>query len=296
MLPSAVPTLLVASNLGNPRGGTEFGPGVLQSLKFAEWLNQEHIQLHVVESLEFIAKSLELDRAAEFLADHYACMPELLFSAIQHGVPFFVMGGDHSCAVGSWSGVLDALPDPAEFGLVWVDAHLDSHTFETTHSGNLHGMPLAMLLGRGNGKLKALYPGKSRLKPENVLVIGARSYEDEERALLDRLGVRWIGSEFLLRHENAVEWFNQEIAAHFNHCRYVGVSIDLDGLDPTIAPAVATPESLGLPDTLLFELIDIVRNQLPLIGLEIAEFSPKNELDGKTEAVIFNILKHCFKV
>lgn len=296
MLPSAVPTLLVASNLGNPRGGTEFGPAVLQSLQFSEWLNQEHIQLHVVESLEYLAKSFDANRATEFFEDHYACMPELLFSAIQHGVPFLVMGGDHSCAVGSWSGVVDALPVPEEFGLIWVDAHLDSHTFETTHSGNLHGMPLAMLLGQGNRRLKAIYPGKCRLKPANVLVIGARSYEDEERALLERLGVRWIESEYLLNLENATEWLNNEVLAHFSHCQYVGMSIDLDALDPAIAPAVATPASSGLSDTLLLALVDIVRSRLPFIGLEIAEFSPRKELEGKTEAVIFNILKHCFKL
>lgn len=109
--------------------------------------------------------------------------------AITLNKELLVLGGDHSCAIGTWSGVASALQDHGPIGLVWVDAHLDSHTIETTPSGNLHGTPVAHLLGYGNLSLSGIYNLRPKVHPENLVVIGARSFEEEEHELLKKLKV-----------------------------------------------------------------------------------------------------------
>ena len=106
--------------------------------------------------------------------------------------PFLVIGGDHSCALGTWGGVLNGLQQPDKFGLIWLDAHMDAHTFATSPSGNIHGMPLAALLGKADKKLAAMYPGSDFIKPENLILIGVRSYENEEYDLLKQAAVEIV--------------------------------------------------------------------------------------------------------
>src|SRR3954462_2443242 len=99
-----------------------------------------------------------------------------------------VLGGDHSCAGGTWSGVARSVR--GELGLVWIDAHMDAHTPGTSHTGRLHGMPLAWLLGEDDDPLYGLTTGV--IEPQHVALIGVRSFEREEKMRLRDLGVRVI--------------------------------------------------------------------------------------------------------
>src|SRR3954470_12146209 len=102
-----------------------------------------------------------------------------------------VLGGDHSCAGGTWSGVARSVR--GELGLVWIDAHMDAHTSGTSHTGRLHGMPLAWLLGEDDDPLNGLTTGV--IEPQHVVLIGVRSFEKEEKLRLERLGVRVVYME-----------------------------------------------------------------------------------------------------
>src|ERR671937_168266 len=106
-----------------------------------------------------------------------------------------VLGGDHTCAGGTWSGVARTLR--GELGLVWIDAHMDSHTPRTSHSGRLHGMPLAWLLGEDDDPLYGLATGV--IEPRHVALIGVRSFEPEEKVRLEQLGVRVVYMEEIRR-------------------------------------------------------------------------------------------------
>ncbi len=108
-------------------------------------------------------------------------------AAVARGSLPLVLGGDHSCAIGTWKGIAKATSGP--LGLIWIDAHMDAHTPQTTESGRLHGMPLAALLGHGDETLTGIASG-ARLDPRHVCLIGVRSFEAGEAALLRRLGVR----------------------------------------------------------------------------------------------------------
>src|SRR5918996_395349 len=152
-----------------------------------------------------------------------------------------VVGGDHSCAGGTWTGVARTLP--GKLGLVWIDAHMDSHTPATTHTGRLHGMPLAWLLGQSDDALYGLSAGVGA--PQHVALIGVRSYEPEEKQRLDRLGVRVFHIEEV--HRRGLETVAAEaLAIAARGTSGFGVSIDLDAVTPDDAPGVGTPVADGI--------------------------------------------------
>src|SRR5258706_3938236 len=107
--------------------------------------------------------------------------------AVSRGCLPLVLGGDHSCAIGTWKGIAQAMPGP--LGLIWIDAHMDAHTPETTESGRLHGMPLACVLGHGDATLTGI-AGGAQLDPRHVCLVGVRRFEKREAALLRLLGLR----------------------------------------------------------------------------------------------------------
>src|SRR5688572_32158105 len=134
-----------------------------------------------------------------------------------------VIGGDHSCAAGTWSGVARTMH--GQLGMVWVDAHMDSHTPGTSHTGRLHGMPLAWLLGQDDDPLYGLSAGV--LNPGQVALVGVRSFEPEEAERLKRLGVRVFHiEEVRARGLDAV--FADALAIATAGTEGFGISVDLD--------------------------------------------------------------------
>ncbi|MFI3156105.1 MAG: arginase [Methylococcaceae bacterium] len=192
---------------------------------------------------------------------------------------FLVIGGDHSCALGTWGGVLNGLRGPDQFGLIWLDAHMDAHTFATSPSGNIHGMPLAALLGLADKKLAKMYPGYPFIKPENLVLIGVRSYEHAEYDLLKQAAV-----EFVFARQ--INGFAQELIKVIDKlslsCRAIGISIDLDFIDPKDAPGVETPVPRGIRAEELIEALSLINRHPNVCGLEISEFNPEKDCNNKT--------------
>src|SRR5918992_1742177 len=152
-----------------------------------------------------------------------------------------VIGGDHSCAGGTWTGVARTLR--GDLGLVWVDAHMDSHTPATSHTGRLHGMPLAWLLGQDDDPLYGLASGV--LKPQHACLVGVRSYEPEEDERLRRLRGRGVFmGEIRERGIDAV--LDEALDIATAGTSGFGVSIDLDVVTPEEAPNVGTPVKGGV--------------------------------------------------
>ncbi len=199
---------------------------------------------------------------------------------VRSGAVPLVVGGDHSCAMGTWRGVANGLGAP--LGLLWIDAHLDAHTPQTSHTGRLHGMPLAGLLGQGDDALGA---GAAVLAPENVCVVGVRSFEPEEAALLAALGVRTYSAREIERRglavvlREALARVQQGTAAH-------GITLDLDAIDPEDAPGVTTPVAGGLRAAdLVAALADLTR-AAPPAAVEIVEYEPHHDAGGATARLI----------
>jgi arginase len=203
------------------------------------------------------------------------------------GERFVAIGGDHACAVGAWSGTAAALRRCGALGLIWIDAHMDMHTPETTHSGAINGMPLAALLGHGAAQLTQVAGGRPALDPRHVCLVGVRSFEPEEASLAQRLGVRVIDAgEVRRRGIGAVLAEARAIAAGAG--AGFGVSLDLDALDPADAPGVGTPEVEGIrAEALLGVWAALTR---ACVGLEIAEYNPARDESGRTARLIGDLI------
>jgi arginase len=201
----------------------------------------------------------------------------------KRGLPV-IIGGDHSCAIGTWSGL--SVYGQKALGLLWIDAHLDSHTPLTSPSGRLHGMPLAILLGEGE---PALQLGQGPMvRPEYTVVLGVRSYEPGEPERLQRLGVRFYAMDEIRRRGLGVcvaEAWKRVSAAPDGF----GLSIDLDALDPAYAPAVSVREPDGLSLPHLVKALHS-RNRRRLKAVEIVEFNPTLDRDLRTQKTLTALL------
>ena len=210
-------------------------------------------------------------------------------AARRHGRLPCVIGGDHSCAGGTWTGVARTLreKDASPLGLVWVDAHMDSHTPATSHTGRLHGMPLAWLLGQDDDPLYGLASGV--LEPRHVCLVGVRSYEPEEDERLRRLGVRVVFmDEIRSRGIDAV--LDEALDIVTAGTGGFGVSIDLDVVTPEEAPNVGTPAKGGVSSAGLARALERIPLRPGLAAVELVEYSPRLDRDGRTARVAIDLL------
>jgi len=196
-----------------------------------------------------------------------------------------VLGGDHSCAGGTWSGIARTLK--GELGLLWIDAHMDSHTPGTSHTGRLHGMPLAWLLGQDDDPLYGLASGV--LQPQHVCIVGVRSFEREEAERLDRLGVRVFHFEEVTRR-GLESVFADALAIVTSGTERFGVSIDLDVITPKEVPHVGTPVAGGLTSAALARELGRIAAHPALGAIELVEYSPKLDKDGSSARVAVDLL------
>ncbi len=214
-------------------------------------------------------------------------MQAVAASRLRGGFPL-VVGGDHSCGIGTWSGVHQGIWRDGAMGLIWIDAHMDSHTPDTTPTGALHGMPLATLLGYGDPSLVKLGGIQAKLAARHVCLIGVRSFEPGEAELIKRLGVRvFFADEVQSRGTHAV--MAEALAIVQSGTVGFGVSIDLDAVDPEDAPGVGSPESGGLRGDDLVAALAVVAGDARLLGLEIAEYNPFLDVNGATRELTLRL-------
>lgn len=228
-------------------------------------------------------------RVDEVIAGSCHELANIVSSLVKNSKKFCVIGGDHSCAIGTWSGVYDAVHDKGELGLIWIDAHMDSHTPETSESGNIHGMPLACLLGEGYPSLTTILHQAPKLKPKNVCLIGVRSFEIGEAEFLRKLNVRIFFMDEV--NEKGFDRVLQEAVQHVTqHTVAYGLTLDIDSIDPHDAPGVDVPEPGGIRAAAMCAGLAKIANDKRLVATEVVEFDPLRDLNHKTENLIADLL------
>lgn len=265
---------------GAPFRGAERGPAELRATGLAAWLADVVDEVRWETSGEEMLQSAGLDAWLESHA-------ELCAQVVRDGDFPLVIGGDHSLAAATWRGIGRALGQAP--GLLWIDAHLDAHTPITSPSGNLHGMPVAALLGEGGSVLSGV--AGPPLQPSEVVLLAGHSYEPAELELLRRLGV----SVHLLSEvrRRGLEALIDDACCHFGD-RPWGISLDVDAVDPVYAPGVSTPVPGGLSVDELVSALAGVCLRPGCIALEIAEFNPTKDLAGRTRRLIEAICRAAF--
>ena len=192
------------------------------------------------------------------------------------------LGGDHSVAMGSISGVSRALRERRKkLGVIWVDAHGDMNTPATSASGNIHGMPLAHMLGLGERRFASLgYPG-AKVDAKNVCLVGLRDLDDQEKKVIRSAGVHvFTMKEIDLRGMAKVTAQALELATEGTGGLHV--SFDIDSVEPSIAPGVGTPKRGGLTYREAHLFMELVADSGHLVSLDMAEVNPLEDVQNVT--------------
>jgi len=260
-----------ACGRGAQNHGCQDGPEVLRALDFFGDLHESGINFFWDNVIHFPCDADS--EALHAISGMCNVLSERVASALRHGHFPLVVGGDHSCAIGTWSGVGKAIAGKGELGLLWIDAHMDSHTPATTPSGAIHGMPLACLLGHGERELTGIGLPSPTLLPGNVCLLGVRSYEAGEAALLEALGVRVYGMAEI-RERGFAEVFNEALEhVQRNTCGF-GISLDLDALDPSEEAGVGSPEPGGIYKHEMARAFRKLHHNPHFLAMEIVEYNP----------------------
>jgi arginase len=280
-----------ASGWGAGFRHAEEGPLALREMGLARWLKERGVDAQwraMLRSEKSWRDHPELRGAPTFdlVLRHAEALTDTVAATAADGKFPVVLGGDHAIAMGTWSGVARAQAH-RPLGLIWLDAHLDAHTVETTPSMNAHGMGVAALLGYGHAPFRALAGGV--LRPEHLCYIGARSYEDGEIALLRRLGVRIIAMDEVNRRgmDAAVA---EALAIATRGTAGFGVSIDLDGFDPADAPGVGLKEPDGFRAAPTAAALARLARHPALRALEIVEYIPEFDERRRTAHLVRDLI------
>jgi len=264
------------------------GPDALRAGGLNQWLRARGLDARwraepPTDSAESDVSALRaVTTACRWLASETA-------DSVRQDIVFAVIGGDHSCAVGAWSGAYNVLQARGPLGLVWIDAHMDCHVPETSPSGALHGMPLACLLGYGPAPLTGLARPGAALSPRHVSLIGVRSFEPAEAEFVRRLGVRVFFMDEV-RKLGLAPVFDEALAIARAGTAGFGVTIDLDAIDPEDAPGVGTPEPGGLRRGDVLGALRCLGRLPGFVGVEVAELNPALDRGGITCRLVRDLI------
>ncbi len=201
-----------------------------------------------------------------------------------------IFGGDHSIAIGTLAGVSSHYEN---LGVIWYDAHGDLNTGETSPSGNIHGMPLAVSLGIGHSDLTNIGGFTPKIKPENIVIIGARSLDEGERELIKEKGIKVYTMHEIDRlgmtkvMEEAVKYLKDKTDG-------VHLSLDLDGLDPSDAPGVGTPVLGGISYRESHLAMEMLEEADIITSAEFVEVNPILDEKNKTATVAVALIGSLF--
>ncbi|MCB0208620.1 MAG: arginase [Anaerolineae bacterium] len=278
----------VPMDLGQSRRGVDMGPSALRYAGLVQRLTRLG---HTVEDKGNIdtpdRNTLPPQGGLTFLpAVVHAC--QAVYTAGQQaiadgGLPIFI-GGDHSIAVGTIGGV----SHDRRVGVLWIDAHGDFNTPDTSPSGNLHGMPLAALLGYGADALVNLGRSGPKLKAEDVVLIGIRDLDREERVLLRQSGVK----VYTMRNIDAegMAHVARQALSHLSHLSHLHISLDMDSLEPSEAPGVGTPVPGGLTYREAHLLMEILADDNRVSSVDVVEINPILDRSNHTARIATELM------
>ena len=197
-----------------------------------------------------------------------------------------MIGGDHYATIAS---ALASAKVNIDVGIIWIDAHTDYNTFETTVTGNIHGLPLAAINGYKNSELRYYHDGKV-IQPSRTVIIGARSIDEAEKDNVKYSGVTVFTTQDI--KEKGIEAIMDEafkIAGY--KTKGIHISYDLDIIDPDIAPGVSVPEFDGINEEEAMQINEYIINHMKsVLSYDLVEFNPLRDVDRKTEQIALNLL------
>jgi arginase len=263
----------VPMDLGQTRRGVDMGPSALRYAGLQQRLSRMgytvcdsgNIAVPVVEEITPEPDHLRMHNATA-IGGVCRSLHAQVSAALDAGETVITLGGDHSVALGTVSA---ALSQPGRVGVLWIDAHGDFNTPQTTPSGNVHGMVVSSLMGMCPDVLTI---GETRLQPTRIVQIGIRDLDAEEKIALGRSGVRVMTMREV--DENGMAAVVHDALKALGDVDAIHVSFDMDSLDPSVAPGVGTPVPGGLTYREAHLLLELLADDGRVRSLDLVEVNP----------------------
>ena len=267
-----VEILGVPMDLGQDRRGVDMGPSAIRYARLKPTLEGLGCEVAYLENVDppipELARRNEEVRHLGAVRDVCSKVAERAGEMVSRGAFPVFLGGDHSVSIGTVSGVAGA----GRTGLIWLDAHADFNTHESSPSGNIHGMPLAALAGYGHPELIGIGDPGAIVRPEDTVIIGLRSVDPEEQNLLRKAGVR--SSTMKEVDAYGVASVVRKALESLSHLDRVHLSFDLDVMDPDVAPGVGTPVRGGLTYREAHLIMELINEADLITSLDVVEVNP----------------------
>jgi arginase len=278
-MPEKIRIIGVPMDLGASRRGVDMGPSALRVAGLQSRLKQlgrhvEDIGNIDVRQPEERPYGEKKARYLEEIGDACKNIAEFVRKALDEDLLPLVLGGDHSIAAGTAAGVAAHFQKEGKrAGLIWLDAHGDMNTPDSSPSGNVHGMPLASIMGYGAPELVDLMGFKPKAEPSNVVIVGARDLDAHERKIAKKSGVH----VFTMRdidERGMREVMADAIKYAMDDTAGIAVSLDMDFVDPTDAPGVGTPVRGGVTYREAHLAMEMIADSESMVSLEVVEINP----------------------
>ncbi|SPE24738.1 Arginase [Candidatus Sulfotelmatobacter sp. SbA7] len=297
--PKKIRVIGVPLDLGQSRRGVDMGPSAVRVAGLEARLEALG---HIVEDGGNVAVAIpeqkkEGDPHAKYLKEITATCTkhaELILKTLEAGKFPLSLGGDHSMAVGSVSGVAEFYRrQNQKVGLIWIDAHTDINTPDSSPSGNVHGMPLAAIMGLGPPELANIFNFSPKVKPENCVLVGVRDIDAVERHNVHRAGIEVFTMRDIDERgmrtviEEALRMAGRGTAGYH-------VSLDMDWIDPEDAPGVGTPVRGGATYREAHLAMEIIADHGRMLSFEIVEVNPVIDEHNRTAELAVELTLSAF--
>lgn len=285
----------VPMDLGQTRRGVDMGPSAIRYAGIVERLEQINLEIEDLGDIEIGSRERTASGESNLknlkaVAEASETLASRVDEVVKQGKFPLVLGGDHSIAIGTIAGLAK---NYSNMGVIWYDAHGDLNTGETSPSGNIHGMPLAVSLGLGDPVLTGIGGIGTKLKPENIVIIGARSLDEGEKVLIKEKGIK-VFTMHEIDRMGMTAVMEEAIAYLKDKTDGVHLSLDLDGLDPHDAPGVGTPVMGGISYRESHLAMEMLEEANILSSAEFVEVNPILDERNKTASVAVALMGSLF--
>ncbi len=277
----------VPMDLGASRRGVDMGPSALRVAGLQARIKQLGHQVEDIGNIS-VKQPEEMsygEKRAKYLAEIAdACkdLAAMIEKSLEESMLPVVLGGDHSIAAGTLSGVAAHFKKKdRKIGLIWLDAHGDINTPESSPSGNVHGMPLAAAMGYGAAELVELQGFKPKVEPQNISLVGIRDLDSQEKKLAKKAGVH----VFTMRdidERGMREVMSDALKYAMDDTDGISVSLDMDFVDPSDAPGVGTPVRGGVTYREAHLAMEMIADTEAMVSLEVVEINPVIDEHNRT--------------
>lgn len=284
-------------NHGTGKLGSNLGPDKFRELNILDTLNEIGYEVCDLGNIEVTAVNDEdIHRCDEKLKyydvviDANTKLAFKVYDSISSGNFPLILGGDHSLGLGSIAGVSKYIKN---LGVVWIDAHGDMNTHETTITGNIHGMPLAASMGKGPDKLVNLFEHRVKVECENVVHIAGRDLDPGEVDLIKTSNIKAFTMDKIKEHgiekviEDSINYLKGKVDA-------IHVSFDIDSIDSSLVPGTGTPVSEGLTIEEAKKLLSAFAASGMMVSLDFVELNPLLDKNDETAKLSMDLIKTVF--